>query len=510
MSDETPAIPPEPVKPVPPPGVKVSKNGNWSGMNKHGGKTSPIKEGKAKAKKARAHAEDVVRISYQPKRGQKIFADLISGGRKIILANGGRQGGKTYAGARETLKQIYKYHRTPSLGWIVSPTYPMSLVVERAFEDAAGWLESGGLIIKKMAGQRAYLLVPPSGSQEPFRVEIKTAENPDRLRGAGLGFIWMDEAAMMSEEVYKILLGTILATKGIIFMTSTPRGHNWFYKLYNEAPENGGKNPMIGAITWKSAENDSLGENELALMRGQLSSDFARQELEAEFVSFDGLVYRGFDFNRHVIPGMVQLPNGAEVICGIDNGYGDPFVCLWVAKYDGKYYVIDEYYEAGRTLDSVARTIKSRVWDRHTVRRWADPSGAQERAELDKFGISTYPARNDIFSGINCVERMLEQGRLYIAKGCINTIAEISQYHYRQSEDKNRGEEPVDKFNHAMDALRYAIFSEAEFAMAHPIVTVRDDGSLAIDHGTGSHLTANIEDWINAPVHPLGQFSDEY
>ena len=499
MVDE-PTVPPAPVpEPVRDPNVRS-----------RGKKNSAMRAGRMATKAARKNVKDVFRVDYKPNPGQKKFGDLIQSGRKIILANGGRQGGKTYGGAKESLKQIYKYQRRPSLGWIVSPTYPMSCVVERAFEEAAGWYESGGLIIKKMTQQRAYLLVPPSGSDEPFRVEIKTAENPDRLRGAGLGFIWMDEAAMMSEEVYKILLGTILATKGIIFMTSTPRGHNWFYKLYNEAPENGGKNPMIGAVTWRSAENQCLGENELALMRGQLSSDFARQELEAEFVSFDGLVYRGFDYNRHVIPTFIQLPPGSEVICGIDNGYGDPFVCLWIAKYDGKFYILDEYYEAGRTLDSVARTIKSRIWDRHSIRRWADPSGAQERAELDKFGISTYPARNDVFSGINCVERMFEQGRLYIAKGCVNTIAEISQYHYRQSEDKNRGEEPVDKFNHAMDALRYAIFSESEFSMAHPIVTVRDDGSLHIDHGQGSYLTANIEDWINAPTHPIGNFTDEY
>ncbi len=450
-------------------------------------------------------SDEIVSVKYRPNGPQRKFAELIASGKKIILYNGGRQGGKTYSGAREALKQIYKYGRKPSLGWIISPTYPMSLVVERTFEEAAGFVENGGLILKKMAGQRAYLLHPPAGSTEPFRVEIKTAENPDRLRGAGLGFIWMDEAAMMSEETYKILLGTILATKGIIFMTSTPRGHNWFYHLFCSAETN----PMVGVVRGKSTDNDLLGAEELALMKGQLSEDFARQELDAEFVSFDGLVYKGFHYKKHVIPTLMQLPPGSEVICGIDNGYGDPFACLWVAKHDGKFYVIDEYYEKGRTLDSVARTIRSKVWDRHTIRRWADPSGAQERAELDKFGISTYPARNDVFSGINCVERLFEQGRILVAQNCINTISELGQYHFKVSADRNGGEEPVDAFNHAMDALRYAIFSESEFAIAHPTITVRQDGTLEIDHGQGSYLSANIEDWINAPSHPMGQFIDE-
>ena len=468
-----------------------------------------VKKARKKGYKARYHtASDVIKVKYTPNGPQKKFADMIPT-RKITLFVGGRQGGKTYSGARETLKHIYKYNRKPNLGWIISPTYPMSCVVEREFENAAGWYENGGLILKKLASQRAYLLHPPAGQDVPFRIEIKTAENPDRLRGAGLGFIWMDEAAMMSEEVYKILLGTILATKGVIFMTSTPRGHNWFYKLFMQAPENDGKNPMIGAVKGKSTDNEYLGAEELLLMKGQLSADFARQELDADFVSFDGLVYRGFNYTKHVIPTLLQLPPGSEVVCGIDNGYGDPFCCLWVAKHDGKFYVIDEYYEKGRTLDAVSRTIRSKSWDRHAIRRWADPSGAQERAELDKFGISTYPARNDIFSGVNCVERLFETGRLYVAQNCINTIAELGQYHYKNDGQVNNNEKPVDAFNHAMDALRYAIFSESEFAMAHPFITIRDDGSMAIDRGQGSYMTADINEWAGYQSFPVAEFEDQ-
>lgn len=450
-------------------------------------------------------SQDVIRVNYKPFGHQRKFAELIESGKKLTLFVGGRQGGKTFAGAREALKQIYKYGRKPSLGWIISPTYPMSLVVERAFEDAAGWFETGGLILKKFAGQRAYLLHPPKGSQEPFRVEIKTAENPDRLRGAGLGFIWMDEAAMMSEEVYKILLGCILATKGIIFMTSTPKGRNWFYRLFCDAETN----PVIGVVKSRSEENTELGKQELAMMRAHLSEDFARQELEAEFVSFDGLVYRGFNWTKHVIPPVTQIPAGAELIAGIDNGYGDPFCHLWIMKKDHKYYVIDEYYEKGRPLDHVARSIKSNVWDKHIIRRWHDPSGAQERADLlDRHGIGTYPAHNDIVAGINEVEKLFEQNRIYVAQNCVNTLNELTQYHYVQREGKNSGEEPEDAFNHAMDALRYAIFSESRYGVAHPVVHIADNGQLSVDDGSDPWTSDKLENWINFPVNPVGEIPD--
>lgn len=449
-------------------------------------------------------SQEVISVKYKPEPHQKKFASLIET-KKITLFIGGRQGGKTYAGARESLKQIYKYGRKPHLGWIISPTYPMSCVVEREFENAAGWYETGGLIIRKLAGQRAYILHPPPGSSEPFRVEIKTAENPDRLRGAGLGFIWMDEAAMMSEEVYKILLGCILATKGIIFMTSTPKGRNWFYRMYVDSDTN----PMIGAIRAPSTANPHLGQQELLLMKGQLSEDFAKQELEAEFVSFDGLVYRGFNWTKHVIPPLTQLPKDAEVIAGIDNGYGDPFAHLWIVKKENKFYVVDEYYEKGRPLDHVARSIKSSPWDKHVIRRWHDPSGAQERADLlDRHGIGTYPARNDIVAGINEVEKLFEHNRIYVAQNCVNTLNELTQYHYAQRNEKNSGEEPVDAYNHAMDALRYAIFSESRYGVAHPVISFDDNGRMVVDDGNDNYMSEKLEHWVNFPSNPIAEIPD--
>lgn len=453
---------------------------------------------------AKFKTEDRIAIKYKPSGAQKKFGDLIEQGKRIVLYLGGRQGGKTYSGAREAIKQIYKYCRKPSLGWIISPTYPMSLVVERAFEEAAGYSDNGGLIIRKFRGDRAYLLYPPKGTSEPFRVEIKTAENPDRLRGAAVGWIWMDEAAMMSQETYKILLGCILATKGVIFMTTTPRGKNWTYDIYEESL----KNPLFGFVKSRTRDNKYLDEETIRILEGQYSDEFARQELDAEFVSFEGLVYKGFDSRVMVVPPIIQIPQGAEVIGGIDNGYGDPFVHLWVMKNSGKFYVVDEYYEPGRPIDAVARSIKAGRWDKQVIRRWADPSGAQERCDLDRWGIANYPAKNDLLSGINSMSRAIEDRRLFITRNCINTIDEIGQYHYPMKEGKNTREKPVDFKNHAMDALRYVIASEEVFSQSHPYVETDDHGVMKIKGGELNFLSNRLEDWLQLPAYETGEIQD--
>ena len=441
-------------------------------------------------------------IKYKPHPHQVRFADAIASGKRVVLFLGGRRGGKTYGGSFESLKQIYKYCRQPNLGWIVSPTYPMSLVTQKAFEEAAGFAEDGGLILRKYRGDRSYMLYPNKLSQDPYKVEVKSAEHPDRLRGAGLGWIWIDEAAMISEECWKILLGCVVDTQGIIFMTTTPRGRNWLYsRVYQESLTN----PRYAVITASSFENKSLIPEELQELRSQYSADFAKQEIDAEFVSFDGLVYRPFDYSTHVINPITQLPDGAELISGIDFGWEDPFVHLWIMKYGGKFYVIDEYYATSRTMETHARSVKSNQWDKHVLRRWADPSAAQACADLMNYGVGTYPARNDIEAGIDCVRRMFEQKKLLISKTCLNTLKELSEYHYKKREGANTKDIPVDFANHTMDALRYALYSESNYSRAHPYIEKNDDGTMTVYGDDANPLSNRLEDWVKLPgMEPFG------
>lgn len=439
--------------------------------------------------------EHKLTLRYKPHPKQKLFADAIEAGKRVALFLGGIRSGKTYWGARESVKQIYKYCKSPNLGWIVSPTYPMSLIAEREFEDAAG-----ELIIKKLRGERAYLLHPHKKSSQPFRVEVKSADNPDRLRGSGLAFIWGDEAAMFSEEAWKIMLGRVLDTKGQIFLTTTPMGKNWLYKnVYEESL----KNPNYAVIRAKTSDNEIIDEEYLGALRNQYSAEFAKQELEGEFVSFEGLVYKNFDYNRHVVKPWTQIPKGVEVYGAIDVGFSDPFVHLWIAKQDGRYFVIDEYYEKQRTMEAHARSIKAGRFDSRVVRRWCDPSGAQERSDLVLRGIQTSPARNEIESGVNIVARCIETSRLYVASNCVHTIREFGEYSYPSREKRNSGEKPLDYANHCMDALRYGVYSDIVGKSLNPYFTTEEDGTIIAHHPEGSPMSNNLNDWISAPTYPV-------
>lgn len=474
--------------------------------------TGAVKTAKAmqadrkKAWNAKFKSEQNLQVKYKPQAHQRKFRELLDSGRRIVLMLGGIRSGKTFAGAREALRRIYAQPTTRGIGWIVSPTYPMSLVVEREFEDACRISDTQSLIIKHYKNERAYLLYPPKNHFKPYRVEIKSAEHPDRLRGASLDWIWMDEAAMMSEETWKILLGRVLDSKGTIFLTTTPKGRNWIYhEIFQRAKDDN----RIGIVRAVTSENEYLDKQDIDYLRSGYSLQFAQQELAAEFVNFEGLVYHSFDMDRNTCPPITSFPDGAEMVGGIDFGLDDPTVHLWLMRFNGIYYLVDEYYAKGRTLEDHARSIIACPWDRYTIRRWADPSAGQERLEFDKLGVGSYEARNDIRAGINSVQRLLETGRLKIAKNCINTLNEIGMYAYKHKADKNSEDVPVDNANHTMDALRYAIFNEEGFKAIHPFLTLSDSGQVVVNGANNDPLSNRLEDWVTARSHPMGFMIDD-
>src|SRR5207237_569807 len=66
---------------------------------------------------------------------------------------------------------------------------------------------------------------------------------------------------------------------------------------------------------------------------------------------------------------------------------------------------------------------------------------------------------NDIRLGIAAVSARLRTGRLKVLRGaCVNLLAEARLYRYpTPGERALRGENPVDEYNHALDALRYLV-----------------------------------------------------
>ena len=71
------------------------------------------------------------------------------------------------------------------------------------------------------------------------RISLLGAENPDSLRGIYLDGCVMDEVADMPESVFPEIIRPALSDRrGWCVFVGTPRGHNNFYDLYEQAAAN--------------------------------------------------------------------------------------------------------------------------------------------------------------------------------------------------------------------------------------------------------------------------------
>lgn len=194
------------------------------------------------------------------------------------------------------------------------------------------------------------------------------------------------------------------------------------------------------------------------------------------WVAAEGVVYEEYDRAIHLID-RFSIPSDWRRIRVVDFGYTNPFVCQWWAMdYDNRMYLYRELYQTQTTVTQHAKEIKRLTGDEWIEATVCDHD-AEDRATLEENGIVTMAARKPISVGIDAVkERLAINGdgkpRIYVLRNSLvsadahlieqklptSTEQEIEGYMWHKFQDgKPNKEMPVDKDNHGMDALRYAV-----------------------------------------------------
>ena len=348
--------------------------------------------------------------------------------------------GKTHAGA---IKAMYTSSKLHGLGLVVAPTYVMlrDATLRTLYEvagDALGELHKSEMRSEVRGGGE---------------ILFRSAEKPDRLRGPNISWAWIDEGALCPTQTWDIVIGRLRegGRAGPCWVTSTPKGRNWLYHRAEQMT-------VFGA---KTADNPYLDREFVASLQQAYTGAFARQELEGEFVTFEGVVYEEFNRNFHMAErgGLWKT-----VIAGVDEGYTNPAVILAVGiDSDGRMHVIDEFYKR-RVLQGDVVAEARRFREKYDVKMfYVDPSAAGLIAEMKSERLPVVGANHDVNDGIQAVKAMLaEQGdghvSLTIDPSCVNTAAEFESYAWKEGREGLK-DEPEKINDHAMDALRYAVMA---------------------------------------------------
>ena len=141
---------------------------------------------------------------------------------------------------------------------------------------------------------------------------------------------------------------------------------------------------------------------------------------------------------------------------GMDFGYTNDPTAICEVAVEGDNLYIDEYTYRTQMLSSdIIRELKERE-RRKVIAESADPRLIDE---IHRAGIDIHPVKKFSGSVEAGISKMLEYN-LIVTKRSTNVIKELKNYTYRQDKEGKWLNEPIDCYNHALDAVRYVVMNE--------------------------------------------------
>lgn len=354
---------------------------------------------------------------------------------RFIDSCGGTRSGKTFA-ALQLLYLLALTDKQPTLTSVVSETYPhlkrgairdFKTILGASFDDAA-WKQTDSL----------YTL--PNGSQ----IEYFSAENVGRVMGAARDRLFLNECNYIPYDIARQLF---VRTREFIVLDYNPTHVFWV---------NDHIQPRADCISIHSTYRDNpfLTPEQIAeIEAGKSDAAWWRVYGEGLTGQREGVIY---DFEQ-----IDSMPDdvGLVELFGLDFGFtNDPTACVRVlCDTKRKHLYIDEVcYSRGMLNADIADMLRSCVRHR-SIAVYADCSEPKTIAELCGYGFNVLPC----YKGTRKAEQVqsMRAWKWHVTKRSTDVIRELRGYVWQTDRDGNAINEPSPFNDHAMDAIRYAVFT---------------------------------------------------
>jgi hypothetical protein len=183
----------------------------------------------------------------------------------------------------------------------------------------------------------------------------------------------------------------------------------------------------------------------------------------------DAIVYYSFDPEVNVIPATEYqniFQRAGMSLVAIDFGFSDNTGLLLavVEKLSGTITIIGEYVEEQLSLEEHVKNFKEKesiLLPGMTPLRYADPSAAQTIHDMaSTYQYYTSPAQNKIYEGIDKVNALFYNKKLFILDSCTELIGEIKNLSWQNAKTKTvKRSKRYKHFDLALSTLRYLVYT---------------------------------------------------
>ena len=282
----------------------------------------------------------------------------------------------------------------------------------------------------------------------------------EKIKGfSEISDVLLEEATEFNPEDVDLIDGTVRSVKynlplQIYFLFNPVSKTNYVYKRFGF--DTGIAPPDTFILKTTYLDNPYLSADYIKRMENMKTTNPTRWKIEAlgAFVSLDKLVFSNYvvrEFDNSAIKG--------DLLIGMDFGFindKSTIIASLLDEENKKIYIFKEWGDTNKTNDELANIISSLGFSKSVI--VADSAEQKSIEEIRRKGITRIkPASKGKDSIIHGIQK-LQQYEIIVAPGCEGVITEFENYSWKK--DKATGEyinEPIDDFNHFIDALRYSL-----------------------------------------------------
>jgi len=272
-------------------------------------------------------------------------------------------------------------------------------------------------------------------------IEFFSADDDGKVRGGKRDVLFVNEGNLINHERYRQLA---IRTRQTVIIDYNPVAEFWCHEHVLKRKD---------ILFKRSTYRDNPATPQKVIDDIERLKEVDDQLYRVYALGLTGRI-QGLVFER--IELVNDFPDNAKKQCyGLDFGFtNDPTALVRFGELHGEIYADEVLYETGLTNQDISEKMRA-AGIRKNAEIYADSAEPKSIEELRREGWNVRPARkgsDSIRYGIN----LLKQRKINITKRSTNMDKERRNYRWKEDRDGRPLDKPVDAYNHALDALRYA------------------------------------------------------
>ena len=375
-------------------------------------------------------------------RCNRQFYDLIESNKRFKIHQGGTRSGKTFA-ICQYLTYLLTSVKEPLIISIVRKTLPA--LKGSVLRDFILILQQTGLYFEGTHNKAENTF-----TDDDHIVEFLSVDEPQKIRGRKRNIAFLNEANELNIEDFRQI--NMRCTDFLILDFNPSDPVHW---IYDEII------PREDCDTWITTYKDNkfLSKDlvfEIERMK-ERDPDYWRVYGEGQKAVYSA---RQIFNNWNFIPydEFPEFDPAAEAVIGLDFGFSnDESAATLIFKKNDKLFIHELLYKKGMTNSDLVEYFKKLGYE--DVLFYADAAEPKSIEQIKRDGLLIKPAikgQGSINAGIS----LLKEFDIYVSKESKNIIKEYNNYYWEELKDGTIVNKPKDKFNHAMDSIRYGVYSQ--------------------------------------------------